>query len=90
MEFQSKHDIGEVAYFQPVISKIKWSSERQKYLIGESAIPVKIVGISFNGFKAMYDIALPNGDGSFYEVMPLMRVDSFFIHKADSVEEGDV
>ena len=41
--------------------------------------PAKIVAVTFTDSKVLYDIALSNGDGTYYEVLPLMRVDSCLV-----------
>lgn len=86
--YQSNHGVGEIAYFQPMMTKIVWSFEHQNYSIGVDAIPVRIVGVTFTPSKVLYDIALPDGDGGYYEARPLMRVDSYFVHGKESVRDG--
>jgi hypothetical protein len=71
----SQHQVGDRAYFQPVIGKI----DGRTMLSDDSAIPVLVVGVAFDGGKVLYDIALPNGEGGFYEVHPLRGVDSYFM-----------
>ena len=71
----SQYQPGDRAYFQPVIGKIDGRTMRSD----DSAIPVKVVGVRFGGGKVLYDIALPDGDGGFYEVYPLCSVDSYFM-----------
>lgn len=79
---ESKHKVGGRAFFQPVIARI----DARDNSSDETAIPVLIVGVSFTNYgKVLYDIALPDGEGGFYEVQPLRKVDSFFL--VDQKEE---
>lgn len=72
----SRHQVGDVAYFQPSIKK----ADTKK--ADDSAIPCKVVAVKFNGAKVLYDLALPDGDGGFYDVLPLCGVDSYFVLRA--------
>lgn len=71
----SKFQPGERAYFQPQISRI----DGRTGLSDDSAIPVQVVGVKFAEGKVLYDIALPDGEGGFYTVLPLCNVDSYFM-----------
>lgn len=71
----SKYQPGERAYFQPCINKI----DGRTMLSDDSAIPVLVVGVHFGAGKVLYDIALPDGEGGFYDVLPLRSVDSYFM-----------
>lgn len=77
----SNHKIGDIAYFQPVLSRIDAATG----VADDTAIPCKVVGISFTTGKVLYDLAIPDGEGGFYEVFPLCRVDSFLVLKAPVV-----
>lgn len=76
-EFDSNHKVGGVAYFQPVLSKFDGSG-----IADDTAIPCLVVAVKFTGGKVLYDLALPNGEGYFYEAHPLCNVDSYFVLKA--------
>lgn len=74
----SQHAIGDIAYFQPVLSRIDGST----MVADDTAIPCKVVRVSFDPGKVLYDLALPNGEGGYYENYPLRCVDSYFVQKA--------
>lgn len=46
---------------------------------GTGSCICKVVGVSFTDAKVLYDLALPDAYGVFYEVHPLQRVDSIFV-----------
>lgn len=69
--------IGSIAYFQPAILKIDGTG-----IADDSAIPCKVVRVSFDPGKVLYDLALPNGEGGFYENYPIRCVDSYFVLRA--------
>lgn len=73
----STHKIGDTAYFQPVLTKIDGTG-----IADDSAVPCKVVGVSFTRVKILYDLALQDEGGEFYESFPLCRVDSFFVLSA--------
>ncbi len=73
----SNHKVGEIAYFQPMLSRI----DARTNIADETAIPCKVMGITFGSGKVLYDLAIPDGEGGFYEVFPLCRVDSFLVQK---------
>lgn len=77
MLYEASHKVGDRAYFQPCIQKI----DARTHQSDDSAIPVQVVGVSFTAGKVLYAIALPDGDGGFYDDYPLCGVDSFFIVK---------
>lgn len=72
----SNHAVGDIAYFQPVLSRIDGPNA------DDSAIPCKVMAVTFDPGKVLYDLAIPNGEGGFYEVYPLCRVDSYLVLKA--------
>ena len=77
-EFQkmvSRYQVGEMAYFQPSIQRIDGKSMTSD----DSTIPVLVVGVKFLKGKVLYDVALPNGEGGFYEIHPICNVDSYFM-----------
>jgi hypothetical protein len=39
----------------------------------------KVVRISFDAGKVLYDLALPDDQGAFYDVYPIRLVDSYFV-----------
>lgn len=71
---EARHMIGTTVYFQPSILKIDGTG-----VADETAIPCKVVRVSFDPGKVLYDLALPNGEGGFYENYPLRCVDSYFV-----------
>lgn len=73
MSLPSKIQLGRIAYFQPFIAK---AGEGQ---LDDTAVPCRVVGIQFLPGKILYDLALPDGEGSFYETFPLRGVDSYFV-----------
>lgn len=73
----SGHKVGDIAYFQPVLSRIDSLSG----VADDTAIPCKIMAVSFTAGKVLYDLAIPDGEGGFYEVYPICRVDSFLVLK---------
>lgn len=76
-QMNSTYAIGTVAYFQPVLARHDGSG-----FADDTAIPCKVVRVSFDPGKVLYDLALPNGEGGFYDVYPLRCVDSYFVLKA--------
>ena len=94
MVLPSKLAIGEIAYFQPDLRKIKLARDRDtqmtRYLLDDTATAVKIVGVSFTESKVYYDFVVPNGDGTFYNASPLRRVDSVMVlDKSAREPKGD-
>ena len=67
----SLHDIGDEVIFVP-------ASQIPHVLLAQG-VTCKIVGVTFELNKVLYDIALPLGVFDYHEDYPLMRVDSVFI-----------
>lgn len=79
-EYTSRHNIGEIVFFQPNLEKIDWKNMEKK----ENTDPVKakIMKVSFNPGKITYDIAVEdkiNKGTGFYETVPICNVDSVMI-----------
>ncbi len=74
---ESNHRVGGVAYFQPVLSSIPEDGHAD-----DTAIPCKVMAVTYSAGKVHYDLALPNGEGGYYEVSPICRVDSYFVLRA--------
>ena len=69
--YPSRFAIGDEVIFVP--------ASQVKHILLAQGVTCKVVGISFQDSKIMYDLALPIGIYDFYEEFPLMRVDSIFI-----------
>ena len=71
----TRYAVGDIAHFQPDVTKIDASTNKSD----DSALPVKVMGVKFVEGKVLYDVAVPNGDGTFYVECPLREVDSFLL-----------
>lgn len=80
VELISKHQIGDIALFQPDERKIDWEAMTAK--AGES-IECKIVAVKFTETKVLYDIAIKGEEGEFYESLPFIDIDSVFVHSKE-------
>ena len=69
--------MGDIVYFQPILARIDAATG----IADETAIPCKVMAITMDSGKVLYDLAVPDGEGGFYEPYPLCRVDSFFVQK---------
>lgn len=67
----SAYDIGEEVIFVP-------ASQISHVLLAQGVM-CKVVGVTFEQSKVLYDLALPLDMFDFYEEFPLMRVDSIFV-----------
>ena len=52
------------------------------HIILAQGITCKVVGVTFEQGKVLYDLALPIDVFDFYYEYPLMRVDSIFVYPA--------
>lgn len=67
----STHAIGDEVIFVP--------ASQVPNIILAQGVACKIVGVTFEQSKVLYDLALPIDAFDFYEEYPLMRVDSVFV-----------
>lgn len=70
-QFPQSYNIGDEVVFIP--------ASQVSQIILAQGVTCKVVGVTFERGKVLYDLAVPINSFDFYEEYPLMRVDSIFV-----------
>jgi hypothetical protein len=65
--------VGDTVYFDP------FAMVKSAPALTRELILVKVVGVTYEYTKILYDLAFPMDDGHFYETRPAKRVDAVFV-----------
>jgi len=69
----STHQLGDIVHFNPLVL-------RQSPLLGTViTVKARVERISFDFGKVLYDLAISDDSGGFYDAYPICNVDSIFV-----------